>query len=52
MIDPQDQELENIIKSLMQLKESGFKGKMIIFVREGMICGNCEVLTEVDLTKK
>ena len=50
MIDPQDKELDNIIKAVIQLKESGLKGKMIIYV-ECTEIKDCEILTKLDLTE-
>jgi len=51
MIDPQDKELDKILETIMQLKESGFKGKLVVYVKDGLICKNCDVVTEVNLTE-
>jgi len=51
MVDPQDKELDKIIKILMQLKETGFDGKLVIYVKETRIQRKCDIVTCDDLTE-
>lgn len=49
MIEPQDKELDNILKQIARLKETGLKAKLVVYIDYGKVQQFCDIIFKEDL---